>query len=495
MTLDFASLADTKSFGRGFAGRDKLVSDMLRRDFLAALAGGAAFAADTAQKPFNVLFMLMDDLGWHDTGPYGNKFIDTPSLDRLASESARFTNAYAACPVCSPTRASILTGKYPARLHLTDWIPGRKQWPYWKLITPAFEQQLPLAETTIAEALRPRGYRTAAIGKWHLGAEGFSPSEQGFDHNVAGNRAGSPPKYFGPLELPGLKLEPGEFLTSRLALEGARFIREEPSRPFFLYEAQFTVHMPLQAPEALVEKYKKRDTGDCDPTYCAMVETADAAVGQLLKAVDESGQADRTIVVFFSDNGGVRHQGKRVPPVTNNSPLRAGKGHLYEGGIREPLIVRWPGVTKPGSVIDTPVSSVDFFPTFVAAAGGQPGAVDGVSLRPLLEGKRIADRPIFWHYPHYSDQGGKPGGAVRMGDWKLIEFYEDGHLELFNLRDDIGETKNLAKREASRAARMRKVLDDWRHSVKAAMPASNPKYDPAKASEGLTGYDPGTPPA
>jgi arylsulfatase A-like enzyme len=277
-------------------------------------------------------------------------------------------------------------------------------------------------------------------------------------------------------------------------MEGSRFIREDASRPYFLYEAQFTVHMPLQAPDALVEKYKKRDIGDCDPTYCAMVETADQAVGQLLKTVDESGQADRTIAVFFSDNGGVRHQAKRVPPVTNNSPLRAGKGHLYEGGIREPLLIRWPGITKAGSVIDTPVSSVDFFPTLTAAVGAETGSVDGVSLRPLLEGRPFAERPLFWHYPHYSDQGGRPGGAVRLGDWKLIEFYEDGHLELFNLHDDVGETRNLARRESARAGRMRKILDDWRHSVHAAMPAPNPGYDPAKASEELTGYQPATPP-
>lgn len=472
---------------------------MYRRNFLQAVSAGALAGAlpqntAAAQEPkWNVIFMLMDDLGWHDTRPYGNKFIDTPGLDRLASEGARFSNAYAACPVCSPTRASILTGKYPARLGLTDWIAGRRHWPYWKLNPPAFNQELPLAEITIPEVLGPHGYRSAAIGKWHLGGKGYSPLEQGFDRNIAGNAAGSPPRYFGPLELPGLTLEPGEFLTSRLAMEGSRFIREDATKPYFLYQSQFTVHMPLQAPEPLVQKYKKRDIGDCDPTYCAMVETADQSVVQLLRAVDESGQADRTIIVFFSDNGGVRHQGTRVPPVTNNTPLRAGKGHLYEGGIREPLLIRWPGVTKAGAVIDTPVSSIDFFPTIASAAGANIGAVDGVSLRPLLEGHSMPDRPLFWHYPHYSDQGGTPGGVVRMGDWKLIEFYEDGRLELFNLRDDIGETRNLARRESARATRMHRVLDDWRHSVKASMPTPNPGYDPAKASEQLTGYQPPTP--
>jgi arylsulfatase A-like enzyme len=442
----------------------------------------------------NFVFILADDLGWRDLGCYGSTFYETPHLDELASQGCRFTDGYAACCVCSPTRASILTGKYPARLHLTDWIPGRRQWPYAKLLTPAFNQQLPLGETTIAEALKPLAFRSAAIGKWHLGGAGFSPTDQGFDVNIAGNAAGSPPKYFGPLELPNLKLEPGEFLTQRLAFEGGRFIRETGAKPFFLYEAQFTVHMPLQAPDNLIEKYRKRDVGDCDPTYCAMVETADTAAGQLLKSLDDSGQADRTIVVFFSDNGGVRYQSTRPKPVTDNAPLRAGKGHQYEGGIREPLLIRWPGVSKPGSVIDTPVSSIDFFPTFCEAMNVKAGAVDGVSLRPLLEGRKIAERPLFWHYPHYSDQGGRPASAVRLGDWKLIEFLEDGHLELYNLREDMGERKNLAKREAARAGQLHQRLARWRKSVDASMPQPNPDYDPARSSEGLTGYEAATPP-
>lgn len=467
---------------------------MHRRTFLQIATGALASSAISAEeKHWKILFVLVDDMGWRDTAPYGNTFIDTPNLNRLASESARFTNAYAACPVCSPTRASILTGKYPARLHLTDWIPGRKQWPYAKLLTPAFNQELPLGETTMAEALHPLGYKTGAIGKWHLGGKGHLPTDQGFDLNIGGTAAGHPPTYFGPLDLPGLKLEPGEFLTQRLSLEGTRFIRENASQPFFLYEAHFTVHMPLQAPQDLIEKYRKRNISDVDPIYCAMVETADTSVGQLLKALDESGQAKDTIVVFFSDNGGVRYQAKRPKPVTNNSPLRAGKGHLYEGGIREPLIVRWPGVTHAG-VIHDPVSSIDFLPTLCEAAGAKYPKADGVSLRPLLEGARIAERPLFWHYPHYSDQGGKPGGAVRLGDWKLIEFYEDSRLELFHVTDDPGEKRNLVNREAARAKKLHGLLVDWRKSVDASMPKPNPAYDPARASEGLTGYEPPTPP-
>ena len=468
---------------------------MTRRTFLecAAAAGGATLLGASA-KQMNILFILMDDLGWHDTQPYGNTFIDTPNLTKFAAESSRFTNAYAACPVCSPTRASIMTGKYPAKLHLTDWIPGRKQWPYAKLLGPAFEQQLPLSETTIPEVLG-KTYRSAAIGKWHLGGEGFSPKDQGFGINIGGTQAGSPAKYFGPYSLPNLTLEPGEFLTRRLSLEGDKFIRAEPKQPFFLYEAHFTVHLPLAAPPELIEKYKKRDIGDCDPTYCAMVETADESVGSLLRAVEESGQSDRTIVVFFSDNGGVRYQAKRPTPITNNTPLRAGKGHLFEGGIREPLIIRWPGVTRPGSVIDTPVSSIDFLPTFCDAVGATPPrGMDGVSLRPLLEGKSVAERPLFWHYPHYSDQGGRPSGAVRLGEWKLIEFYEDNRTELYNLKDNPGERSNLVVKEAKKAEQLRKLLVEWRKSVSASMPKPNPNYDPARYSEELTGYEPPTPP-
>lgn len=468
---------------------------MTRRTFLecAAAAGGATLLGASA-KQMNILFILMDDLGWHDTQPYGNTFIDTPNLTKFAAESSRFTNAYAACPVCSPTRASIMTGKYPAKLHLTDWIPGRKPWPYAKLLGPAFEQQLPLSETTIPEVLG-KTYRSAAIGKWHLGGEGFSPKDQGFGINIGGTQAGSPAKYFGPYSLPNLTLEPGEFLTRRLSLEGDKFIRAEPKQPFFLYEAHFTVHLPLAAPPELIEKYKKRDIGDCDPTYCAMVETADESVGSLLRAVEESGQSDRTIVVFFSDNGGVRYQAKRPTPITNNTPLRAGKGHLFEGGIREPLIIRWPGVTRPGSVIDTPVSSIDFLPTFCDAVGATPPrGMDGVSLRPVLEGKSVAERPLFWHYPHYSDQGGRPSGAVRLGEWKLIEFYEDNRTELYNLKDNPGERSNLVVKEAKKAEQLRKLLVEWRKSVSASMPKPNPNYDPARYSEELTGYEPPTPP-
>ena len=459
------------------------------------LVGGLRQTATAAVPPrSNVLFVLMDDLGWRDLGPYGNLFIDTPNINRFAEQSVRFTNAYAACPVCSPTRASIMTGKYPARLHLTDWIPGRKQWPTAKLLVPKFNQFLPSTDRTIAEALSPRGYRTAAIGKWHMGGEGHLPTDRGFGKNIAGTAAGSPPTYFGPLELPGLTLKPGEFLTQRLSDEGARFMGADKRTPFFLYQAHFTVHLPLQAREEVIAKYRKRDIGDVNAVYCAMVESADDSMGQLLKALDDSGQADNTIVIFFSDNGAVRYQGKQTKPISNNAPLRAGKGHLFEGGIREPLMIRWPGITRPGTLVDEPVSSIDFFPTICEAADVPAGTVDGTSLLPILRGGRAAQRPLFWHYPHYSDQGGRPAGAVREGDWKLIEFYEDGRLELFHLVNDPGEQRNLVRAESGRAKKLHALLADWRRTVDAAMPSPNPQYDAATSSEGLTGHESPTAP-
>lgn len=443
----------------------------------------------------NLLFVLMDDLGWHDLGPYGNKFIDTPNIDRFARQGARFSNAYAACCVCSPTRASIMTGQYPARLHLTDWIPGRKQWPTAKLLVPSFNQSLPEENKTLAEVLTPAGFRTGAIGKWHLGGQGHLPTDRGFGINVAGTAAGSPPSYFGPLELPGCKLAPGEFLTEHLSNAASQFMTEGGADPFFLYMAHFTVHLPLQAKEEVIAKYRKRDTGDVNPVYCAMVESADDSMGRLLNTLDASGLASRTIVIFFSDNGGVRFQAKNANPITNNTPFRAGKGHLFEGGIREPLLIRWPGVTKPGTVIDDPVSSIDFFPTLCEAAGVQTALVDGRSLLPLLQGKSQPERPLFWHYPHYSDQGGRPAGAIRLGEWKLIEFYEDGRLELYHLAVDPGERRNLVKKESERAKKLHGMLADWRSSVSASMPKPNPNYVEATASEGLTGFEQPTPPS
>ena len=470
---------------------------LTRRQWIAGMA--TALAGQTGQPdPPNFVFILIDDMGYRDLGCYGSTFYETPNIDRFAAQSMRFTNAYAACPVCSPTRASILTGKYPARLHLTDWIPGRPQWPAARLLTPSFQQQLPLDEVTIPQALKPLGYASASIGKWHLGGPPFYPDKHGFDLNVAGTEKGQPASYFGPFDLPNLKGgSKDEYLTDRLTEEACRFIEGNRQRPFFLYLPEFAVHLPEQAKAAAIDRFRaKADARNPqhDPVYAAMISSLDENVGRILAKLDELRLADRTVVIFMSDNGGLVYEGRSKEPVTSNLPLRAGKGHLYEGGIREPMMVRWPGVTKPGSLCEIPLSSIDFFPTILQMAGAKPPAnhaIDGRSFVPLLKQSGPLHREaLFWHYPHYSNQGGVPGGAVRAGDYKLIEFYEDGRLELYNLANDIGESRNLASTDPSRARRLHHALEAWRRSVHAAMPTPNPQYDPAKAGQGLTGANP-----
>lgn len=470
---------------------------MHRRDFIAALAGGALSAAPAGKT--NFVLILADDFGARDLGCYGNRYFATPNIDRLASEGARFTDAYAACPVCSPTRASIMTGRYPVRTGVTDWIPGRPSHERGPIVTPRTAAELKLEESTIAEKLKPAGYRSAAVGKWHLGGQGFYPTDQGFDLNAGGNHSGSPPRsttpYFGPWELPGLKGEPGDFLTERLTQAASGFIQQNRDNPFFVYLAHYTVHIPLNAREADIARHREKAAGRYNPVYAAMVESLDASVGEVLAAIDKAGVADRTLVAFFSDNGGLRYEGTRKDAVTDNSPFRAGKGHLYEGGIREPLIVRLPGVVKPGSVISTPVSSVDFLPTFCDLAGQRPGDVDGVSLMPLLRGGRLASRPLFWHYPHYSNQGGEPGSAIREGDWKLIEFYDKPRRELYNLARDQSETTNLVEREPGKARELSAKLQKWLKQTGAIIPSKNPNADPAWPGWNLTGAEKPTPPA
>ena len=466
---------------------------MLRRTFMAGLAGGGLFGRAVAAAKTNFVLILADDFGWRDLACYGNQDFATPNIDRLASQGARFTNAYAACPVCSPTRASIMTGRYPVRTGVTDWITGRPSHEKGPITTPRTATELKLAETTIAERLKPAGYRSASIGKWHLGGEGFWPTDQGFDVNIGGNNSGSPPRspkpYFGPFELPNLKAGPGEFLTEKLTHAATEFIEQNRANPFLVYLPHYTVHIPLGAREEAIAGHKDKAQGRYNPVYAAMVESLDESVGQVLAAIDRAGVADRTMVMFFSDNGGLRYEGKSQQPVTSNAPLRAGKGHLYEGGIREPLIVRYPGVVKPGAVIDTPVSSVDFFPSMCDLAGVRPGDVDGVSLMPLLRGAALKPRPLFWHYPHYSNQGGEPGSAIREGDWKLIEFHKDGRRELFNLREDISETRNLVEKEPAVAKRLAARLGEWRKRSGAIMPQKNPNADPAWLGWGLTGEE------
>src|SRR5436305_1545923 len=320
-----------------------------RRNFLGTITAAALARSAQPGRKLNFIVILIDDMGWTDLGTFGSKFYQTPNVDRLASQGMKFTNAYAACPVCSPTRASIMTGKYPARLHLTDWIPGRKQWPTAKLLTPEFEHQLPLPEITIAEALKAAGYTTGAIGKWHLGGKGYLPQQQGFDLNIGGTEKGSPPSYFPPYQIPGL--EPrfaNDYLTDNLSSRAEQFIESNKDRPFFLYLAHFAVHLPLGAKPELAEKYKARIRPDVEqkhPVYGGMVEGADDSVGRIMKKLDDLNLSDRTVIFFLSDNGGLRFEGKQKEPITSNLPLRAGKGHLYEGGVRIPWIVRWPGKT------------------------------------------------------------------------------------------------------------------------------------------------------
>ena len=470
------------------------MTDLSRRSFLGLAAAAALAPQARPQSKLNFIIILIDDMGWTDLGAFGSRFYQTPNTDRLVSQGMKFTNAYAACPVCSPTRASIMTGKYPARLHLTDWIPGRKQWPSAKLLTPRFEQQLPLEETTIAELLRPAGYTSAAIGKWHLGTEPYYPQHQGFAVNIGGTEKGSPPSYFPPYKIPGL--EPrfaNDYLTDNLSSRAEQFIDANKDRPFFLYLAHFAVHLPLGAKPEVIEKYKARirpDLPQRHPVYAGMVEGADDSVGRIMRKLDDLGLARNTVVFFLSDNGGLRFEGKAKEPITNNAPLRAGKGHLYEGGIRIPWIVRWPGKIAAGSVCDTPVITADIFPTIAAMSGTQKYSghpIDGVDIGPLLRGGSLKREALYWHYPHYSNQGGPPGGVIRKGDWKLIEFYEDNHLELYNLKQDVAEEHNLAADYPDRARELRRELDQWRKSVNAVMPRPNPAYDPATADQGLTG--------
>jgi arylsulfatase A-like enzyme len=450
-------------------------------------------AAPTGTRP-NVVVILIDDLGWADLGCYGSTFYRTPNLDRLAEGGMRFTQAYAACPVCSPTRAALLTGQYPARLHLTDYIPGQKSSPEHKLLRLEFLQQLPLEQTTVAEMLRSAGYATAAIGKWHLGGEGFEPTRQGFEVAKGGVAAGSVPSHFAPYlregrKLPGLEeAPPGEYLADRLTSEAERFIAEHRQQPFFLYLPHYAVHTPIMGKANLVAKYTaagKPSGLQRNPIYAAMIENMDESVGRVMAQLDKLELTDNTIVVFSSDNGGLATAESPNTPATNNAPLREGKGWLYEGGIRVPLLVRWPGNVKPGSTCATPVSSVDLLPTVAEVCEPQLAKpVDGVSMAPLLRQTGTLQRDaLYWHYPHYSPQGGKPGGAIRQGDFKLIEFYEQGRRELYNIARDTSESTNLIDREPQRAEELAAKLADWRKAVDAHMPVVNPDFRPDAQDE------------
>lgn len=453
----------------------------------AVAAGGVA-----ADPPPNVVLILADDLGGRDLGCYGSKYHKTPHLDALAAAGVRFTDGYAACPVCSPTRAAILTGQYPQRFGITDWLPGRPDGPGQKLLRPKLPEGLPSDAVTLAEALKAAGYTTGTIGKWHLGSGEFGPEKHGFDVNIGGDATGTPRSYFAPFanktgKMPGLDTAPdGEYLTDRLGEEAAKFVAANTAKPFFLYLPHYAVHTPLKAKPDLEAKYKKGNPGSQgNPAYAAMLESLDAAVGRVLKELDDQNIAGRTLVIFTSDNGGLATlEGMPAAP-TFNGPFREGKGYLYEGGVRVPLVVRGPGVAKPGVTSDTVVSSIDLFPTVLDVCGVKSTAKpDGVSFAPVLAGKPPTARDaVYWHYPHYANQGGRPGGAVRSGDFKLIEFYETGRRELFNVKTDLSESRNLALEKPDVVKDLAAKLEAWRKDIGAKMPTPNPDYTPNPQAE------------
>ncbi|MEO1526055.1 MAG: sulfatase [Planctomycetota bacterium] len=450
-----------------------------------------SMSCDGGEPPKNIVLFLIDDLGWRDLGCQGSTFYKTPHIDRLAQDGVRFTNAYAACAVCSPTRAAILTGKYPARLLLTDWLPSGRWDPKAKLREARRVRALPVEEITLAEALRELGYRTIHVGKWHLGSEPFSlPIHHGFDTNIAGNAHGAPGGYFFPYQgnwlIPttGLRArwnvfadgEPGEYLTDRLTNEAIKALQAESDLPFFMYFSHYGVHSPLQAKADVTARYERipKAQRQGKPVYAAMVESIDDSVGRVMKTLRDLGIEDETVVIFTSDNGGFYK-------ATSNAPLRANKGSYYEGGIRVPLIIRWPGVAKPGLVLETPVTSTDLYPTSLAAAGDQSlphQHLDGVSLKPLLDGKgSLAARSLFWHFPHYNGHPSSyPSSVIRKGDWKLIETFDPEGVELYDLKNDLGEQTNLATRQSKRRDAMLEELESWRQAVRAERMTPNPNY-------------------
>ena len=453
----------------------------------------AADAPPAARAP-NIVFILADDLGFMDIGANNAKtFYETPHIDGLARGGMRFTQGYSACCVCSPTRGSILTGKYPPRFGITDFIPGMRS---GKLRSAPNADHLPLEETTVAEAFRDAGYATFFAGKWHLGGGDYSPNAQGFGPGLVSGQGGKGGVQFWypPADgaLPAAKDDPKT--TDRIVHEAVKFIDARKDKPFFAYLPFLAVHTPIGARADLVAKYEKKKAGapadawgqererqvrlvQNSAVYAAMLEQLDTAIGRVLAALDRNGLAEKTIVVFTSDNGGLSTSEGHP---TSNVPLRAGKGWPYEGGVRVAWIVRAPGVAKAGSTCDTPVISVDFYPTLLELAGlpAKPEQHrDGRSFAPLLRGEKVeADRQIFWHYPHYGNQGGAPHGVVRQGDWKLIEWYEDGALELYDIAQDAGEKNNLAAAQPEKAKTLLAALHAWRKEVGAVMPTPNPDF-------------------
>lgn len=495
--------------------------------------------ANAAARP-NVVFFLVDDMGWRDVGCFGSSFYDTPNIDRLAKEGVRFSNAYAACHVCSPTRASIMTGKYPGRLDLTDWLSGRRDFDFQRFLSAEKLQALPLNEITLAETLKANGYRTGIFGKWHLGNNESGPLNQGFDVQIPSWNGCCPRGgYHPPYRMEGLKIEgkEDEYLTDRLNSMALDFIEQSEDRPFFLYLSHFSVHDPIQGRKDLVEKYRAKlnklpppegpafilegNPDDETPLsrqqlkdllskpshqghkvlpqrtikikqrqdnieFAAMVESVDESLGRVLEKLEQLGLTENTIVIFYSDNGGMSAGNFGNPArviqqaqldrayATSNLPLRGAKGWLYEGGIRVPMIVKWPGKGRAGVVCEEPVISPDFYPSILEMAG-LPAAPeqhkDGKSFVPALRSGAFERGPIYWHFPHYSNHGMQsPAGAIRHGDYKLLEYFENGTVQLFNLKTDLGEQHDLAAAQPKRAATLLAKLQVWRKEVNAKMP-------------------------
>lgn len=468
-----------------------------------------------AAKP-NVIFILLDDYGYTDLGCYGSKYYLTPNIDRLAKQGVRFMDAYAACPVSSPTRASIMTGKYPVNTGITDWIPGRQASNSGsatdKLIALPFNLQLELNEITIAEVLKKNGYKTMISGKWHLGeTEEYWPENQGFDVNKGGFSKGAPVKnnvangYFSPYGNPRLEDGPaGEYLTDRQTDEAITFITNNKDKPFYLYLSYYAVHNPMQGKEKLIEYFTHRADSlglskqeaftrdkawilpsmsnnfkeriiQSNPVYAAMIFSVDENIGKLLAKLEDLRLDKNTIIIFTSDNGGLSTS-EGSP--TCNAPLRAGKGWLYEGGIRVPLIVRYPSKGKPGTEINTPVSSIDFYSTILEMTGSVAEGVktDGLSFVSLFKQDKIKERPLFWHYPHYSNQGVEPGSAVRLGNFKLIDNFQSGKQELYDLEKDLSETNDISASNPEKTKELYNLLKDWRTKTGAKMMIPNENY-------------------
>lgn len=469
---------------------------------LALVVSSPLRAEPVAERPPNIVFILIDDMGWNDMSPSGSKFYKTPNLEKLASEGVRFTHGYSSSAVCSPSRSGILTGKSPQRLHITDWIPGDMNSSYApkaedrRFDNPDWTMKLPESETTIADVLRARGYATASIGKWHLGgddADGDGPKNHGFDVNIGGGHPGQPASYFWPYGKPGDRHfvpglaetggKKGEYLTDRLTDEAIKFMEMNKDKPFFVYLPHYAVHGPLQAKQEDIESFKGKpaDGKQNSALYAAMIKSVDESVGRINEKVKELGLEKDTIIVFTSDNGGVIN----YPQHTHNGPLRAQKGFPYEGGIRVPLIVKMPGVTRPGTVTDTPVIGTDFFPTFAKLAGAPDAAtapgVDGIDILPALKGGKLPRNTFVWHFPHYWAGGViTPYSAIRVGDWKLVRWYEFDSHELYNLAQDPNEKKDLAAKEPARVKELAAKLDAALKEQGAQLPKPKKVPDPAR---------------